>query len=503
MPIAVADVVVGPGDRPSPRDPEDPLRRLALTDLFDLIPPTAHMERSRRRTSPASRLSFPGGRLMAPRRWSLQRLGPGDRLSSRCVSTTHAGTLCSQAVHRNPDPARFLVHRVANEIVYTFTGVRGVFGTEIAFTARTGKSRGRNLHRGMDGQDLRKVTDTGASTSPAGPRGQWLAYTSFRTGRPIVYLRNVSPGRRRRSSRFGGSKAPGGSRPTGCAYGREPAAIPTSTGPGGRRPRKRCGRVGARGLPSPSPDGRRIAFVSDRAVPADLRQDDRRRRKTRISNGRATRRRLLSPGETGIATPSGPRTVIVVTPHPTDPETREVASGRTDGDCRGPVFPRRPLPGLHLRKRDYSALKIISVGRPDTDMFRLGSWFTRWSPDDSLQALSARMHPQKGGKENKGTFLGMGRAGVVVGGAGVVGCAKNDGEGRKDRGAGLRHRARPGRVTPGKSAALRASPPGCSRGGAPESRYPRRSFRMTTSGYFRQVGGERGRPQNVGVVADY
>jgi len=94
-------------------------------------------------------LSFPGWKMIGAEAVVIGNVSArGDRLSveMRLYDATQ-GTLLLGKRYTGTRPSSF--HRApgsANEIVYTFTGVRGVFGTEIAFTARTGKSRGKELY---------------------------------------------------------------------------------------------------------------------------------------------------------------------------------------------------------------------------------------------------------------------------------------------------------------------------------------------------------------------
>jgi TolB protein len=375
MPIAVADVVVGSGDPSLSRGiPKILSDDLTLTELFDLVPPTAHMETVTEAHFSGKPLSFPGWKMIGAEAVVIGNASiRGDRLSieMRLYDATQGTLLVGKRYTGAPAQLRSIVHRFANEIVYAFTGVRGVFGTEIAFTARSGKSRGKELYIvGMDGQDLRKVTDNRSfNLFPRwSPDGQWLAYTSFRTGTPVVYLRNASTGAEKEVVRFGGSKAPGGFSPDGVW-------LYAGVSQGGNSDIYRARVVGGAvekvaegwGLevsPSPSPDGRRIAFVSDRGGSPQIYVK---------TLGVAGEKRISSG--TGYATspswsPAGDRIAysarsggrfIIATVAPDGSDPREVVSAG-DGDCEDPSFsPDGRSVVYTYRKRDYSALKIVST----------------------------------------------------------------------------------------------------------------------------------------------
>lgn len=374
MPIAVADVVVDPGDPSLSRGiPKILSDDLVLTELFDLVPPTAHMETVTAAHFSGKPLSFPGWKMIGAEAVVIGNVSVrGGRLSieMRLYDATQGTLLLGKRYTGTPTQLRSIVHRFANEIVYTFTGIRGVFGTEIAFTARSGKSRGKELYIvGMDGQDLRKVTDNRSfNLFPRwSPDGQWLAYTSFRTGTPIVYLRNVSTGAEKEVVRFGGSKAPGGFSPDGVwLY----AGVSQAGNSDIYRVRVVGGAAekvvegwGLEVSPSPSPDGRRIAFVSDRGgSPQIYVKTIGVAGETRISNGSGyATSPSWSPAGDRIAYSARSRgRFIIATVAPDGSGSREVASA-TDGDCEDPSFsPDGRSLVYTYRKRDYSALKIIS-----------------------------------------------------------------------------------------------------------------------------------------------
>ena len=108
-------------------------------------------------------LSFPGWKMIGAEAVVIGNVSVrGDRLSieMRLYDATQGTLLVGKRYSGTPAQLRSIVHRFANEVVFVFTGVRGVFGTEIAFTARPGRSRGKELYIvGMDGQDLRIRAD--------------------------------------------------------------------------------------------------------------------------------------------------------------------------------------------------------------------------------------------------------------------------------------------------------------------------------------------------------
>jgi len=115
--------------------------------------------------------------------------------------------------------------------------------------------------------------------------------------------------------------------------------------------------------PSPSPDGRRIAFVSDRGgSPQVYVKTIGVAAETRISSGTnyATSPSWSPAGDRIAYTARSGGRFVVATVAPDGSDAREVASA-ADGDCEDPSFaPDGRSLVYTYRKRGYSALKIIS-----------------------------------------------------------------------------------------------------------------------------------------------
>ncbi|MEK6710081.1 MAG: Tol-Pal system beta propeller repeat protein TolB [Nitrospinota bacterium] len=98
---------------------------------------------------------------------------------------------------------RLMAHRFANAVLERFTGEKGVFDTQIAFVSRRSpEERGEIYIMDWDGADLRRVTRNGSgNNAPAwSPDGRWLAYSSFKSSPPGVFLLPTNGGRELRVS---------------------------------------------------------------------------------------------------------------------------------------------------------------------------------------------------------------------------------------------------------------------------------------------------------------
>jgi TolB protein len=81
------------------------------------------------------------------------------------------------------------IHRFADEILFLLTGEHGLFQTRIAFIS-TGSGRKEIYSADFDGSNFQRLTQHNSiSLSPRwSPRGDEIAYTSYKDGTPALYL---------------------------------------------------------------------------------------------------------------------------------------------------------------------------------------------------------------------------------------------------------------------------------------------------------------------------
>lgn len=110
-----------------------------------------------------------------------------------------------------PDQLRTVGHKIADVVYKALTGVRGAFNTRIAFVTmyRQGLP-GHFLYRlevaDAEGHDVRVILRSREPImSPRwSPHGGRLAYVSYETGWPVVYVQNVATGQRTEVAAFHG-----------------------------------------------------------------------------------------------------------------------------------------------------------------------------------------------------------------------------------------------------------------------------------------------------------
>jgi TolB protein len=164
---------------------------------------------------------------------------------------------------------RLASHRVADFIYEKLTGEKGVFSTRIAYVTKAG-GRYNLWVADSDGENAQSAL---ASPEPIispswSPNGTQLAYVSFESRKPVVYVHDVSTGKRRMVANFKGSN----SAPSWSADGRTLAVTLSRDGGSqlflidaqGGEPRRLTTSSGIDTEPVFSSDGTAVFFVSDR-----------------------------------------------------------------------------------------------------------------------------------------------------------------------------------------------------------------------------------------------
>ena len=164
---------------------------------------------------------------------------------------------------------RPLVHMWVNDVIAQFTGLRGVFGSRIAF-AMTGRT-GEVATIGMDGQELKVVTSmkTECLLPALSPSGGQIAFNSFLRGGADLWVVSAGGGRARHISdrpgmNTGPAWLPGGNAlVVTLSFEGNPDLYKISASDG-KIIAKLTDSPGADLSANLSPGGDQIAFVSDR-----------------------------------------------------------------------------------------------------------------------------------------------------------------------------------------------------------------------------------------------
>ena len=164
---------------------------------------------------------------------------------------------------------RLASHKISDFVYEKLTGDKGVFSTRIAYVTKAG-SRYNLWVADSDGENAQSAL---ASPEPIispswSPSGGQLAYVSFESRKPVVYIHDVSTGKRRVIANFRGSNsapswAPDG-RTLAMTLSRDGGSQLFAIDANGGEPRRLTQSAAIDTEPVFSPDGTAIYFVSDR-----------------------------------------------------------------------------------------------------------------------------------------------------------------------------------------------------------------------------------------------
>ncbi|NYE23739.1 TolB protein [Pigmentiphaga litoralis] len=173
------------------------------------------------------------------------------------------------AAGNNPNEIRRTAHQIADRIYEKLTGDRGVFSTRIAYVLKQGPLFELQI-ADADGQNAQTALRSREPIiSPAwSPDGSRLAYVSFESRKPVVYVHSIQTGQRVPVANFKGNN----SAPAWSPNGNQLAVVLTRDGlsqiylmgADGSGLRRLTQSPGIDTEPVFTPDGKSLLFTSDR-----------------------------------------------------------------------------------------------------------------------------------------------------------------------------------------------------------------------------------------------
>ncbi len=168
------------------------------------------------------------------------------------------------------DQERYLMHRVADDIIQSLTGHPGPFLTRLAFIG-TSTGRKEMYISDFDGHNVQQITHYGTITlSPRwSPCGKSIIYTSFRDSETVLFMHDMQNGAVTKLSERKGLNIAAAWMPSG----QELALTLTISGnpdiflidTNGKILKRLTKNWGIDVSPAFSPDGKKMAFVSNRS----------------------------------------------------------------------------------------------------------------------------------------------------------------------------------------------------------------------------------------------
>ena len=201
-------------------------------------------------------------------------------------------TSSSQAMRR-------VAHKIADQIYMKLTGVRGAFDTKVAYVTEVRNADGEARYAlsvaDVDGHNESAILDSARPVmSPSwSPDGKKLAYVSFESDQPRIFIQDIATGERERIASFPGINGAPAFSPDGHHLAMtlskdgnpEIYVVHLRT----RRLRRITRNVAIDTEPSWSPDGQSLVFTSDRGGQAANLSD---RGRGRTSGAHHFRRQL-------------------------------------------------------------------------------------------------------------------------------------------------------------------------------------------------------------------
>jgi TolB protein len=242
-------------------------RDLTISGIFRIIDPVAFPDTLQKEGLGFSSALWSQVGAQGVAKMGITRQAGGLALEGRLYQIGRGESPVLSKTYRGSD-LRALVHSWANDVIAQFTGQRGVFGARIAFGM--GK-QGEIASVGMDGAEMKVLTQMKSPCMmPAySPSGGQIAFTSYLRGGPHLWVVSAGGGRARAISTRQGMNSgaawfPGGGSLAATLSFEGNAEIYKLSSSDGSIQARLTNSHSIDLSAAVSPDGSKIAFVSDR-----------------------------------------------------------------------------------------------------------------------------------------------------------------------------------------------------------------------------------------------
>ena len=202
---------------------------------------------------------------------SVSRLADGRfDIRYRLNDLVKQSAIFQRSIVVHPDDLRMAGHRIADEVLEALTGEKGIFSTRIAYVSKQATRYVLQIADWDAESPQLALSSAEPIISPRwSPDGSKLAYVSFESKKPVVYVHDLATGERLAVANFRGSN----SAPAWSPDGQQLAVSLTMDGMSqiymvsarGGSPRRLTTSNSIDTEPAFSPDGRSVYFTSDRA----------------------------------------------------------------------------------------------------------------------------------------------------------------------------------------------------------------------------------------------
>ena len=198
-----------------------------------------------------------------------EQSGDNIQMELRLFDTFKSRQVLGKRYAGSVSELRKMVLRFCAEVIYYLTGNKGIFNSRIAFVS-TGSGKKEIYTCDFDGVNPTRLTyNESISLFPAwADDGQYLAYTSYKAGKPDIFIRNLNTKQETAIAQTGINITPAWvpgkfeMAATLSFSGNQEIYLLTGAG---KVIKKLSSNRGSNVSPSFSPDGSRLAFVSDRS----------------------------------------------------------------------------------------------------------------------------------------------------------------------------------------------------------------------------------------------